>query len=88
MTTMCLALLWFATLGLSYRLGEAIEHDQYEAEIERLREALSEIVERCLDSGFPDEWISDDSSMAMQVTMGGRELAAARAALAVAGGIA
>ena len=59
-----------------------------EAEIARLRDALDGMVERCLDSGFPDEWIDDDSSMAMQVTMGGRELAAARAALAVAGGIA
>ena len=59
-----------------------------QAEIARLRDALDGMVERCLDSGFPDEWIDDDSSMAMQVTMGGRELAAARAALAVAGGIA
>ena len=55
---------------------------QLEAEIARLRDAVDGMVERCLDSGFPDEWIADDSSMAMQVTMGGRELAAARAALA------
>jgi hypothetical protein len=47
-----------------------------------LREALERLVESALDSGFPEDWIDPESSMAMGVTLQGRDLAAARAALA------
>ena len=46
----------------------------------RLRTAAQALYDEASET-FPDEWIDDESSMAMQVTVHGRTLATLRAAL-------